>query len=381
MNVSNYFGRKVFKMKKEICLILCYSLMLAGCVRSSNNNVETLTNKTEAQYKTKATIYSIDKNNLLIGESSGLAVVDVVNNKVIKQISAQGKLGVKPADISGDIVVWSDRRNEKDDTKYELVEINSDIFTYNIKTDEEKQITRDTSAQTSPKMWNNYVIYADSRNDTSKSEPGRWSLYLYNLDTSEEKLISSTLANSCSYGYSIKDNKIVWEDDRDFMGDDILRSGSNVPENNKDIYLYDISSGKETVVAAGDKMESNPDISGDYIVYEDRNNGSLKADIVLYNIKSKKKINITEDEYNQGTPKIFGDYIAWMDEKRGSSTNDVIDNGRFPNSDIFIYNIKSKKMQMLDLDEPQVLPYITAQWLVYTTSRQIDEFSEIIRYK
>ena len=128
-------------------------------------------------------------------------------------------------------------------------------------------------------------------------------------------------------------------------------------------------------------MESKPDVSGDYVVYEDRNNGIGDADIVLYDIKTKEKVNITKDKYNQGQPKIYGDYIVWMDERRGTSTNDVIINGQQPNSDIFIYNIKTKKEKLLTGDEPQISPSISREWISFINSRQVNSIAEAIRYR
>jgi len=230
-----------------------------------------------------------------------------------------------------------------------------------------------------PKLWKNFLVYADNRNDKVKSYPGRWSLYLYDLNSSKEKLITSTL--SAHGEYNIRDNKIVWEDDRNFKGSDTLRGGDNVPENNKDIYLFDMTTEKETALATEKLMESKPDVSGYNVVYEDRNNGSIGADIVLYNIKTKEKVNITKDKFNQGEPKIYGDFIVWMDERRGTSNNDVIINGQQPNSDIFIYNIKTKKEELLTGDEPQVSPSISMEWVSFTTSRQVNPIVEAVRYK
>jgi beta propeller repeat protein len=370
-------------VRNRISLILLAGLFLSGCgLNSNSNDAEVEFSNPVEEYRTEAMIYGLDENNLLIGNSDGFSVVDLVSKKVLTEIKISEKLNVKPADISGDIVVWADTRNKKEDiTLLGENYSNSDIFICNIKTGEEKQITYDASAQMSPKIWRNYIIYSDNRNDTVKDYYGRWSLYLYDLNTSKEKLITSTLATNKSYSYGIKDNKIVWEDHRNFTGEDILRGGSNVPENNKDIYMYDITTDKEIAIATGDKMECSPDVYGDYIVYEDRNNGSYNADIILFNIKSKKKLYITKDKYDQGTPKIFGDYVAWMDERRGSSTNDVVDNGVFPNSDIIIYNIKTKKKLLIDRDEPQMMPYLSSEWLVFSTSRQIGGFSEAVRYK
>jgi beta propeller repeat protein len=159
------------------------------------------------------------------------------------------------------------------------------------------------------------------------------------LNTRKEHIITSTLA---AYGsYNIADNWIVWEDDRNNKATDIIRGGSNLSENNKDIFAYNLKNKKEIPIATGPFMESSPDVSHDKIVWEDRNNGTLNADIVLYNLTTKEKRQTTKDEYNQADPKIYGENIVWMDERRGTSSNDVYINGQPPNSDIILYNLNT----------------------------------------
>jgi beta propeller repeat protein len=250
---------------------------------------------------------------------------------------------------------------------------------YDLKTLTQIQVTTDLSSQMNPKIWGNYIIWQDSRNDTVKDYPGKWNLYLYNISTGKETLICDTLAAHSTI--NISDNKIVWEDERNFKGENGIRGGDNLPENNKDIYMYDILTGSETSVATGYLMECRPDISGNYIVYEDRNNGSYNADIVLYDILTKKKTFVTKDKYDQGTPRIYGQYVVWMDERRGTSTNDVIINGKRPNSDIFLYNVSTKKERLLTGDEPQIMPVISEKWIAYVNSRQVGATVDVIEYK
>jgi beta propeller repeat protein len=366
-------------MKKIGCFIVIFTLLFTGC--ENPLVLKPIAVKSEDKFSVSGFESEADGNNLLVSNGNGLKLYDLTSKKLLKEISIPHKQPISGFDISGDYIAWADARNETRDISSLAGDynINSDIFIYNIKTDEQMQITKDLSAQVQPKVWKNYLIYADNRNDTVKSYPGKWSLFIYNINTKKEELISSTL--SAHGDYSIRDNKIVWEDDRNFKGSDTLRGGDNVPENNKDIYLFDMTRKKETAVATGKLMESKPDVYGDYIVYEDRNSGTINADIVLYNIKTKKKINVTRDKYNQGDPKLYGDYVVWMDERRGTSTNDVVINGKKPNSDIFIYNIKTKEKKLLTGDEPQISPSISNEWVSYTTSRQINPIVEAIRYR
>jgi beta propeller repeat protein len=346
--------------------------MISGCVKQTEPVVE---------FSIEGYDSALDGNHLLIYDSAEIKLIDLTQKKLVNEISLPSPAWVSGIDISGDIIVWSDLRNEKTDPSAleDIGEANADIFLYNFKTKEQKQITSELSAQINPKIWGNYLVWQDNRNDVSKEYPGRWSLYLYNIDTGKEKLITSTLAPHAAF--DIRDNQIVWEDERNFKGTNEIRGGENIPQNNKDIYLYDIAAGKEIPIATGSFMESNPDVCGHYVVWEDRNNGTLNADIALYDLSTKQIKYLTKDKYNQGTPQIYGNYVVWMDERRGTSSNDVYINGKAPNSDIFLYDLKNKKEVRLTGDGPQIQPSISSEWVAFTYSKQVSPMVQVVRYK
>ena len=369
-----------------IMFIMLHSVLLSGCSISGDNwsvmeNASVESEPAKIEYRFDGSYAQIDGDNIVIQNRNMLKIFDLRNNKLIYEIPISQQYGVLGFDISGDIIAWAETnpKSVKSSDSREIEKENSEIYICNIKTGEKRQITKDESAQFNPKVWKNYLIWQDNREDRVKEYPGRWSLYMYDLDTGTEKKITSTLATHATYNLS--DSKIVWEDDRNFKGTDVIRGGDNIPENNKDIYMYDIETEAESAIATGAYMESKPDVYGNYIVWEDRNNKSLFADIVLYNLQSKEKAYITKDDYDQGTPRIFGDYIVWMDERRGTSTNDIIIDGKKPNSDILIYDIKNKTERILTGDGPQMMPCISSEWIAFTLSKQVNPEIQVIKYK
>ena len=70
--------------------------------------------------------------------------------------------------IYGDIVVWTDYRNN-----------NWDIYSYNLKTKQDFQITTDTSSQEYPAIYGDIVVWTDYR-------MGESDIYGYNLRTGQE---------------------------------------------------------------------------------------------------------------------------------------------------------------------------------------------------
>ena len=96
--------------------------------------------------------------------------------------------------IYGDIVVWSDYRND-----------NGDIWGYNLKTKEEFRITTDTKQQIMPAIYGDIVVWQDERNDFGD-------IWGYNLKTKEEFRI--TTDSNSQYDPAIYCDRVVWEDDR-----------------------------------------------------------------------------------------------------------------------------------------------------------------------
>jgi beta propeller repeat protein len=368
-------------VKKLILAGIAFSVMTAGCAASAVKQPVLQTpsgGETQKQYVYDGWRGVLKGERLVLNRGKELNVIDLETGRELKTI-------ILPAsdagfDIYGDIVVWSDLRNEGKSLN-ELGSIdkaNADIFLYNLKTGEEKQLTSDSSSQVQPRIWKNFIVWMDNRSDPQKEYPSEWKIHLYNTDNGEEKVISG--AQGTHTNPDIDDGKVVWEDGRN-VKNKILRAGENVPDNNTDIYLYDIQTGEEMPVATGSKKEGHPRVSGNRVVWEDYNNGQYAADIHLYDLKTKETIRITNDKIRQSTPVIHGDYVAWMDERRGISTNDVIVNGKKPNSDIFLYDLKTGQEKLMTGDEPQILPQISEKWLVYETSRQVNPQIHAVRYR
>lgn len=215
-------------MRRMIAFIILVSVFFAGCSSSSVPYTDQ-SDIPNAEFTTEGYFSTLDDNTLLIQDQKGLQIIDLTTKQIVKEISLVGNQG---SDISGDIIVWSDLRNEKRNLEElgDIEKANSDIYIYNIKTGEQKQLTSDPSAQLSPKIWQNYVIWQDNRNDASKDYPGKWCLYLYDLNTGDEQVVTSTLAAHSTY--NIHNFRIVWEDDRNNKASNDIWGGNNLPENN-----------------------------------------------------------------------------------------------------------------------------------------------------
>lgn len=370
-------------MKKiGVLILVVFSILLGGCNRTKTNDTISTRNSEISKnvYYTTNGYSAMITDNYMVVEENGLRIIDLSTKMVIKEIEILGNYAIG-YDICGTKVVWSTYSSQEEiekDPRYDET-ANTDIFLYDIATGKTSQITSNTAGQISPKVWGDYIVWQDNRNDSVKDKDPEWDIYLYIISSNEEKLI--TMAQGVHTNPSINDNKIVWEDGRNFKGQKELRWGGNVPENNTDIYMYDIRTGKEEAIASGSLQECNPTVYGNYIAWEDRNMNGFAAEIYLYDLNKKEKIRVTDDKFDQSRPKLFGSYMVWEDERNGTSTNDVFVNGKEPNSDIFLYDIESKKEYLMTEKEPQIMPVISENYIAYIISRQINAEIQVVKYK
>ena len=99
---------------------------------------------------------------------------------------------------------------------------------------------------------------------------------------------------------AIYDNKIVWQDKRN---------------GNWNIYMYDLSTKKETQITTNKFDQINPDIYGNKVVWQDERKGNW--DIYMYDLSTKKETQITTNASNSERPDIYGDKIVWSDDRNG----------------------------------------------------------------
>ena len=285
-------------------------------------------------------------------------------------------------DIEGANVVWADLRNETRDPvwqeplgqhTYNYNKLNWDVFLYNLETKELKQLTRNTAAQRNPRLWQNYVVWEDNREDKTKDYYGIWNIYLYDLGSGEETRI--TTGESDHINPRIRDGKIVWQDNRANTGNK-YRGCENCPEYNWDIYLYDISAGVEQAVATGPTMECEPDVSGGLVVwteYRDLNN----ADILMKDLDTGKVTKVAGNTFHQWQPRVDNGYVVWTDESRGHSINDV--NTDFANADVLLYDTRTGNTTRLTGDWIQSRPLISGLYVAFLNDTQVNSRYQVIR--
>jgi beta propeller repeat protein len=254
-----------------------------------------------------------------------------------KQITNDPSDQIQPK-IYDDYIAWTDYRNGGSpqglytDAFNEMPELDTDVFVYNLKTGEEKQITKTGSNQTLADIWNNKVFFYEKPNNLTN-------LYCYDILTEQSNMIQ----NPGKYfsDVAVYNNRIVYGANRG--------SPSAGPRftTNEDIFMLDIESNAETQITTNPEQQTGPDIFGDYVVWNDWRyfDEDDVGDNYLYSLKSKKEIKMTSDR-DVSYPKVSDKYVVYIENRKHES---FFDDQRISDDEIFVYNINDKSEFQLTL--------------------------------
>jgi len=267
--------------------------------------------------------------------------------------------------IYKDLIVWQDDRNG-----------NSDVYMYNLNTQEETQITTSKSNQYSIGIYGNNIIWNDWHEGSEKGD-----VYLYNISTSKETRITTNESNK--WLPTIYEDKIAWIDFRNGKSDVYMYNLSTSSEIqvttsesthkyfpdiyddrvvwvDGDIYMYNLSTSKETQITSTGSWKQKPVIHGDRIVWQDERNGNL--DIYMYDLSTSKETQITSGRVS--LPAIYGDRIVYADTRNWKT-------------DIYMYDLSTKKETQITTSGSASGPEIYGDRIVWTDSRNGPENRDI----
>lgn len=186
--------------------------------------------------------------------------------------------------ISGNYVVYTDSRAA-----------DTDIYWYNLQTNQEFQITSGGGDQMLPAISGERVAYTDFGR-------GNADAVVYNITSQDTFRVTENLANQRRP--TISGHRLVYEDDR--AGD-------------WDIYLYDLETKTETQLTTDPTNQRNPVISGDIVVWEDYRSGN--ADVYMMNLLTREVRQVTSSSAQETDPYVDGDIVVFSSTE--ASVGDV----------------------------------------------------------
>ncbi len=159
-------------------------------------------------------------------------------------------------DIDFNTVVWKDERTSQ-----------SDIYTYDLETDQETQYTDDETYQGFPRVQGKRVVWMDNRT-------GNGDIYLYDPEMDTVVICPGPELQTVPDIYG---DHVVWAQ---------LKSGE---PDNWNIVMYDLETKEKIVICDAPGKQTNPAISEKWVVWEDWRNGN--ADIYGHHINSSNNLN------------------------------------------------------------------------------------------
>lgn len=272
--------------------------------------------------------------------------------------------------IHSNRVVWSSVARYEAEQQRSLKHApmpNYDVFLLDLETGEVQQLTIEEHAQVYPKIYDDIVVWLDSRHEEGYHNPRRYDVYAYDLKSEKEKKL--TLSPSVEEGnLSISGNLVTWADNR-HADPEVNIHAENEPGYNNDIYVYDLTTNQEKRITTYPGNDRYPDISGNNIVWL-RQEDFIKADVFAYNMRTGQEIQVSHSSYADFHPSIHENRIVWTDARvsEGNTSGDTIINGRQGQTDIYLYDLKTQHEIQLTSTEPgEVLynPVIHGDSVVY----------------
>jgi beta propeller repeat protein len=193
--------------------------------------------------------------------------------------------------ISGDIVVWEDKRH-----------LSWDIYGYDVSAAQELDICTDASEQQNPAIEGPIVVWEDKRPDNTV-----WHIYGKNLDIHQEFAVSTVN---------------IWDDvEPDIYGNIVVWSGIRTGVDfftYWGIYGYNISTQQEFPISTVRWVDQQiykqrPKIFGDVVIWYEFQAGAEHRNVRGKYLSSGVEFTVCSDPSPQGLFDIYGDIVVWED--------------------------------------------------------------------
>jgi beta propeller repeat protein len=266
----------------------------------------------------------------------------IYGNNVVWQDTRNGNSAIYMLDTSTKKETHvTDKTNQIEPAIYgnKIVYVNNgtNICMYDLSTNKETTIVSNLPyfGVDEPAIYGNLITYDDDTPDGIDAKIG-----IYNISTHQDNQLSGGTGDH--WDSAIYGNKIVW-----------TNGEPTTPLDGVDIYMYDPSTFLGTPISTSGKAES-PAIYGNKIVWQDKRNGNWN--IYMYDLSTKKETQITTSSADSVNPVIYGNNLVWDDNRSG-------------NWNIYALDLVTHQQIHTTDKSDQTMPAIYANKIVWTDYR------------
>ena len=192
------------------------------------------------------------------GPTRELYMVNIETGET-RKLTSDGRLKYYPV-LSGDHVAWIEYHKP---SKLPDRASSSDIFVMDLKTGEQRRLTTEPAEREGLSIDGHRLVWSESRYQGTGSD-----IYAYDLESNEEIPIAHGLGDQREP--AIHENYVVWMDNRNRPNDLSTRGGSgceNCADNWQDIYLYDFDTGEERLIVQTSALNASPAVYGSRVAW------------------------------------------------------------------------------------------------------------------
>ncbi len=244
-----------------------------------------------------------------VGPDGEIYLVEIETGEK-RRVTSDGHAKRNPA-ISAKYLAWIDDRSGAELTDGSR-RSTGDIFVLDRASGEERRITESPALRYALRISGNRLVWMDKRNEADGHYTS-FDIYAYDLSTDEEIPIA---AKPGAQKWPVIDgDMVVWSDNGMSPLAKNPESGhpgcGDCPDNRFDIYAYDFATGEERVLVSNGFLNSAPSISGNHIgwlAFRSQEPRSLK----LMNLETGEERTVIHDVRTHYGLSLSDDYVAWV---------------------------------------------------------------------
>ena len=244
----------------------------------------------------------VSGNSYVAMGSDGEVYIVGIKTGEAHQLTHDGRKKYGPV-ISERYVVWTEHHSP---TRLPVRAPSSDIYMLDLDTGDKRLITDVPAQRSHLDIHGHRLVWRENRHQGTG-----YDIFSYDLESNEEIPIS------VRPGYqgepAIHGDIVVWSDNRNSPLLGTVKAGcSNCPENHRDIYLYNFTTGEEREVISTGALNTSPSIHGNRLVWLKYTTEPASSSVYLLDLETglETELGNTGERYG-GQSLIYGQYVTW----------------------------------------------------------------------